>query len=292
MALNRETERNRAESAARLAEELVEDLRLTRAPIDPLAIAEGERPLLVAKGGNLGGLFDGQLEFHRTKGRFVLFFNTKYDRGDGRHHPRTRFSVAHELGHFYISDHRAYLERGGASHQSRGEFSVDSNIEREADAFAAGLLLPLRFLGPRIRGRELTTRLLDQIAGDFEASRVATAIRCVEATDYPCAVFGVRDGRIAWKRVSEMAVKAGCYPRKDAGLRSKSAVEQWAAFSRGEARESEKETSLGSWFETYNRDHLDGVLVTEQYLPITVMVTLLVLVTMDEGDLFNDEDED
>lgn len=290
MAANREIERNRAERAARLAEELVGDLGLAGAPVDPIAIAEGERPLLIAKGGDLGSLFDGQLEYHRGKDRFVLFFNTKYNRNDNRHHPRTRFSIAHELGHFYIAEHRAYLQSGGASHQSRGEFAIDSSIEREADAFAAGLLLPLKFLIPRIRGRELTTRLLDQIAGEFEASRVATAIRCVDSTGSPCAVFGIRDGRLAWKRVSETAVKAGCYPRKGDGIRSRNAIEQWAAFQRGDGRETEKETNLGSWFETYERDQLDGVLVTEQYIPIPVMGTLLVLVTMDEGDLFPDKD--
>ncbi len=85
-------------------------------------------------------------------------------------------------------------------------------------------------------------------------------------------------------------MKAGCYPRRDPGLRSKSAVEQWAAFRRGDARDTEKETSLGSWFETYDRDHLDDVLVTEQYLPIPVMGTVLVLVTMDEPDFFDEED--
>lgn len=288
--MNREIERNRAERATAQAEELVADLCIAKPPIDPLAIAGGERPFLIAKSGNLGGLFDGQLEFHRKKGRFVLFYNTKYDREPARHHPRTRFSVGHELGHFYIADHRAYLEGGGLSHRSRGEFSADSSIEREADAFAAGLLLPRAFLAPRVRGRELTLRLLDQVAGEFEASLVASAIRCVEVTDQPCAVFGIRDGVVAWKRVTEMLVAARCYPRKDPTLRSKSALEQWQAFARGDGRRTEKETSLGSWFETYDRGDLDQVLVTEQYLPIAVMGTLVVIITMDEADLFDDED--
>ena len=110
-------------------------------------------------------------------------------------------------------------------------------------------------------------------------------------TDQLCAIFGIRDGRVAWKRVSEMAIEAGCYPRKVQDLRSTGAREEWGAFRRGEAREAEKETILvGNWFEVYNRDHLHEILVTEQYLPIPVMETLLVLVTMDEADLFQDED--
>lgn len=288
--MNWETERNRARQASQQAEELLKDLGITAPPIDPLAIAEGERPFLVAKGGNLGALFDGQLEFHPSKGRFVLFFNTKYDRAPGYSHPRTRFSIGHELGHFYIAAHRAYLEGGGKSHRSRSEFTADTGIEREADAFAAGLLLPRQILAPKVRGRELTVRLLDQVVEEFATSRVASAIRCVELTDQPCAIFGIRGGRVAWKRVSEMVIEAGCYPKKVQDLRSAGAREGWEAFRRGEVHEAEKETILGNWFEVYNRDHLHGVLVTEQYLPIPVMETLLVLVTMDEADLFQDED--
>lgn len=288
--MNRETERNRVERASALAEDLVASLRITKVPIDPLSIAAGEHPFLVAKGGNLGGLFDGQLEFHRKKERFVLFFNTKYDRESDRHHPRTRFSVGHELGHFYIPEHRAYLQGGGKSHRSRSEFTADSGVEREADAFASGLLLPRPLLRPMVSGRELTVRLLDKVAGEFQTSRVASAIRCVETTDQPCAVFGIRDGRIAWKRVSEMAIRAGCYPRKEPTLRSSGARDVWQDFARGLANEVEKETALGSWFETYDRGSLDQVLVTEQFLPIPVMETLLVLVTMDEDDVFDNED--
>lgn len=100
--MNWETERNRQENASRQAEELLAALGFTKPPIDPLKIAAGESPLLVARGGNLGDLFDGQLEYHPAKDRFVLFFNTKYDSDSGKHHARTRFSVGHELGHFYL----------------------------------------------------------------------------------------------------------------------------------------------------------------------------------------------
>ena len=89
---------------------------------------------------------------------------------------------------------------------------------------------------------------------------------------------------------SEQAIRAGCYPRKDQDLRSAGAREQWQAFAGGQVSEVEKETSLGSWFETYDRGDLDQVLVTEQYVPITVMETLLVLVTMDEDDVFHNQD--
>ena len=139
---------------------------------------------------------------------------------------------------------------------------------------------------PRVRGRELTLRLLDQVVEEFETSRVATAWRCIDVTDQPCALFAIRDGRVAWRQVSEMAIEAGCYPSGDRSLRSEGAREVWQAFERGSAAETEKETLLGSWFETYERGGLAEVVVTEQYIPIPVMKTVMVLITMDEDDVF------
>ena len=287
--MNRETDRNRTRRASELAEELLEDLCLDSLPIDPLAIADGERPLLVAKGGNLGNLFDGQLEFHRRKDRFVLLYNTKYDRPGEGMHPRTRFSLAHELGHYYLPQHNDHLRGGGASHQSRGEFTADITIEREADAFAAGLLLPKKQLVPRVRGKELTPDLIGGLAEEFCVSWMATSLRCLEVTDSPCGLFALRDGRVAWKRTSELVIEAGAYPHTGDRLRSASAKGRWERFHSGSEVAGAEETPLGSWFETYDRDHLDSVLVTEQYLAIPVMGTLLVLVTMDEEDLFPDD---
>ncbi len=287
--MNWETERNRQARSTKQAEDLVANLGLANPPIDPLIIAAGESPLLVTKGGHLGDLFDGQLEYHAAKNRFVLFYNTKYDSDSDRHHPRTRFSIGHELGHFYLEKHRAYLMQGGESHRSRSElFTDDMNLEREADAFAAGLLLPRQLVIPRVRGRELTMRVLDNVVDEFETSRAATAWRCVELSDQPCAVFAIRNGQIAWRKVSEAVIRAKCYPRKDRRIRSDGAQEEWQYFMKNSGRKIEKDTHLHSWFETYDRGDLDGILVTEQYIPIPVMKTLIVLITMDEDDLLCD----
>jgi len=55
---------------------------------------------------DFGDAFDGRLEYQRP--RFIIFYNTKYDAWPhmGEHHPKVKFTVAHELGHFFLNAHR------------------------------------------------------------------------------------------------------------------------------------------------------------------------------------------
>lgn len=103
--MQRLAEQRRLALVGKLADEVVADLRLPE-PIDPLAVVRSERRLIKARGGILGNRYDGKLEYDRSRNLFLLFFNTKYDVVPGLHHPRTRFSIAHELGHYFIEHHR------------------------------------------------------------------------------------------------------------------------------------------------------------------------------------------
>ena len=64
---------NRQQRAVERAAEVLEALQIASAPIDPLTIAASEKPLLCAMGGDFRNRFDGQLEYHRSKNRFLLF---------------------------------------------------------------------------------------------------------------------------------------------------------------------------------------------------------------------------
>lgn len=188
-------EKNRLLIAGR-ADAVVDKLGLT-APIDPLAIIRSEMPLLRAGGRDFGKRFDGKLEYNRKKNCFLLFFNTKYDSTPGNHHPRTRFSIAHELGHYFLDKHHTYLMRSQKSHPSKGEFHSDNLVEKEADSFAASILLPTRLARPIINKHELSVDRIIQIADHFNASFVSTTFRCVALSDFPCAVAGIRGGEVA-----------------------------------------------------------------------------------------------
>ena len=284
------TEQWAQEKAGQQAEGIVRRLGLLY-PIDPLSVAKEEYPILRAGGRDFANRFDGKLRYITDKRCFVLLYNTKYDAGyrPGTHHPRTRFSIAHELGHYFIEQHHAYLAHGGHAHASINEFRSKTNIEREADAFAASLLLPSHLAKPVINAGELSLSRLEAIADRFQTSLISTAIRSVQLSHFPCALAGIRDGSTAWMFPSEPLIEAGISPNK--GTLPRNAQEAWASFQVGVSSQSENEGHVRDWFNTYERDELNPVHVTEEYIPVPRMGTLLVLLTMNEGDVFCETDE-
>ena len=86
-----------------------------------------------------------------------------------------KFTIAHELGHSFIAAHHHYLKHGGKPHGSRSEFVSDNNSEREADAFAGGLLLPGFMFKPHVNTGELSLDGLEELAREFETSLLRRA---------------------------------------------------------------------------------------------------------------------
>lgn len=278
------TIRAHEKKAVRAAEEFVEGLEIDRGPVDPLSIASAEHPDLKAIGHDVGNRFDGRLEYHPHRDRFLLLYNTKYDTEPGVLHPRTRFSVAHELGHYLLDHHRAHLLSGGDAHDSKSEYSADDLllIEREADAFASGLLLPSSLVASKVNQGELTRQLVEELASSFETSRVATLRRSVELSHFPCAVVSIVNGGVSWRRHSDSLIEAGCWPSLSRELRSDHARNAWRDFTATGNCQLQSEARIQDWFETYERDDLVDEYVTEQLFPIPSMATLIVLLTVDE----------
>ena len=280
------------EMAAETAEAMLERLRMNCAPINLFDIAASEEPLLILKGGNYRDRFDGQLEYHRKSNRFILFYNTKHDPlTQGVLHPRTRFSIAHELGHYFLDKHHDYLVHGGTTHGSKSEFFSHVLTEREADAFAAALLMPRRLMRPLVNRGELTPRRIDELAAHFETSRVSTAIQAVKFSDFPSALIGIRDGIVAWTFLSASLNDAGCYPRQPGSNPHRVAQAKWQRMVQGEEADSEHCGNIGDWFDTYGQQHLDNLKIAESYLPVPAMHTLLVLLAADEADFMRDDDD-
>ena len=263
-------------------------------PIDPFSIAERERPFLSVFCDDFGDAFDGQLEYHSKQNRFLAFVNSKYDAEftSGNHHKRTRFSLGHELGHYFLESHRAYLMGSGSSHRSDSEFKSDATIEREADAFSSGLLMPSKLIRPIINKAEPSLAAILEASDQFQTSVVSTAIRMVQVTDFPCAISAIKDGSIAWTFVSEALIAAGCYPGDRDNQLAGNAVDAWENFRIGIHSSSSSDGSIGKWFRTYDRgDQLNEIYLKEEYLPAPVMNMVLVLLSVAEDDLVDDQDD-
>lgn len=104
-------------------------------PVNIAAIAEDNGITYCL--GDYQNYFDGLLEYE--DGLFHVFINNY-----GRYNlntPRIRFSFAHELGHFFIDEHRLVLESGKSLHHpSKYSFDQRNPVEKEADFFC---ILPI-----------------------------------------------------------------------------------------------------------------------------------------------------
>ncbi len=277
------------ERASQVADDVVSQMP---SPIDPLAVAREEgRRLLRCQGDDFGDAFDGQLKYHASRRCFVLLYNTKYDQGiENGHHPRTRFSIAHELGHYFLDKHRAYLMGGGHAHLSRSDFTSDAIVEREADIFASTLLMPSRLARCLVNQGELTLDVIRELADTFRLSLVATSLRAVRISDFPCALVGLRDGCVAWCFRSKSLADAGFYPPENRQPQSITALARWKAFQSGLVVDASGSALSKQWFRTYDRDHLDNLHVDEHYIPVPSMATLIVLLSIPEEEIFQGDD--
>jgi Zn-dependent peptidase ImmA (M78 family) len=188
---------------AELAEE-VADSHCPGSRVDPVKIIEANG--ITFSFGRYADAFDGLLEYHR--GQFHIYSNL--DRVENPNAPRARFTLGHELGHYYINEHRNALKRGlMPSHPSFCDYTSDLLVEREADHFASNLLMPLtRFLKEAKRSPRGLTGVL-WLANVFGTSVTSTVIRYVRAEVEPCAVIKWQNGRFAWKWLSTETYKAG-----------------------------------------------------------------------------------
>jgi hypothetical protein len=186
----------RTEEIASLAETVREDYSIT-GPFEPKSILR-ELGITICYG-HYDAAFDGMLELRRD--RFHIYCNL--DRLEGAGTPRSRFTIGHELGHYFIDEHRNALLRGLVPpHASKCEFESDLLVEREADNFASHLLMPrLEFSALASRQKPGLPGILG-IAEHFKSSITSAAIRYVQLETVPCVVVKWSDGRFQWRWAS------------------------------------------------------------------------------------------
>tara|TARA_R110002072_G_scaffold303108_2_gene493885 strand:- start:62433 stop:63314 length:882 start_codon:yes stop_codon:yes gene_type:complete len=278
-------------AAMRKGEETAIAHGFTSPPVDVFQILHAERRLIYAAGEDFGNAFDGRIRY--LGNRFLLCYNTKYNRWrhrTGQHHSRVLFSIAHELGHYYLDDHRAYLVSNLQPHESFSEFSSHKLIEQQADHFAAGLLMPRQLLKPHINKENFPEpqAILD-IRSTFNVSLTGLLARWAQLTDFPCVTIGTFEGRIQFGWVSESLRDRGCYRvRRDdaAGSRSyQRFVAQNSPVSRYVQHSGDGDTEY--WLES---DRFSSG-TTEHYFAIPHTGFIWVFLICDEHDLSTSWDD-
>jgi len=172
--------------------------------IDPVRIIEAKH--ITLNYGRYENAFDGMLE--HLSGRFHIYCNL--DRVGDKHSPRARFTLCHELGHFFNDDHRNALAAGAApAHPSASEYESDLLVEQEADCFAANLLMPEILFRGKANSFGLGLAAICALAKAFGTSVTSTAIRYASLGLSGCVVIKWNAERVAWRWYSDVSRNAG-----------------------------------------------------------------------------------
>jgi hypothetical protein len=258
-------------SAARkreLAElaEAVADEYCPEGKIEPERIALAKA--ITLSFGSYGDAFDGMLE--HLAGRFHIYCNL--DRVGQKNSPRARFTLGHELAHFYIDEHRNALSAGRApAHASRCEFESKNPVEQEADHFSSCLLMPAaRFIK---QGKRTSVGLpgILHLASYFGTSVTSTAIRYATLGLKPCVVVKWSGDSFAWKWLSSEALEA----RFCKTFQSISAIPKGSATAKALAGETpppagffQTGTTAAAWFPHVSHAAFRNIILIEQAMQL------------------------
>ena len=167
--------------ARQTAEAFLRNEGITTLPVDPFAIAQGRDIVVEPKPDTAEGV-SGMLLRHGDT--FGILYAT--------HIPSEgfqRFSVSHELGHFFLDGHIDHVLQKNGTHVSHAGFVTADPFELEADHFAAGLLMPGTPFKREMGRLEPGLSAVLEVAKICRTSRTATAIRYAETTEDAVAVI-------------------------------------------------------------------------------------------------------
>lgn len=233
------------QTAAHHAEQTIRDLQITALPVDPFAIAAKKDIAVQANPKPTPGFSGCLVKIGDTFG----IMHASHINSEGF----IRFTVAHELGHYFLPDHpRKLFPDGKGCHHSRSGFVSRDQVEEEADHFAANLLMPARLFRDAMEDAGQGFPAIETLAALCKTSITATAIRYATHSADPVAVVVSHGSRIEYCFLSEPLrdlratwLRKGDYPPTDS---------QTYAFNRttGKVENAEKAygyTSLALWMD-------------------------------------------
>lgn len=149
--------------------------------------------------------FDGLTVYERENDCFYIHLNTA--NGNRTDNTKGRFTLAHELGHYFIGHHRAALINGVMQPHCHKYNPFGGNeewiIEREADDFAASLLMPWQLLKHDLRQEKFSGTVINKFSKKYRVSFSAMAIRCLKCDYIPMMLVYAVDGMVKWQMHSE-----------------------------------------------------------------------------------------
>ncbi|WP_457578259.1 ImmA/IrrE family metallo-endopeptidase [Ensifer adhaerens] len=185
--------------------------------------------------------------------RWAIMYDRKQNSG------RRAYTIAHELGHFVLHrqlvDEDPHFDGGFHCTKEAVEHGAGRDIEKEANEFAANLLMPLDDYRRCIPSDQLAGfDRLGEAADRYGVSLTAATLRWLEYTTTRAMVIASVDGFALWAKSSEAAFKSGRF------LRTKSDLFEMPAASLAARKATSKESlegvhqKAGIWFPEPTRE--------------------------------------
>jgi Zn-dependent peptidase ImmA (M78 family) len=252
-------------------------------PVDPFGIAEAEDIHVEPKPADQPGVSGGII--FADVGTAIFYATNIASSGF------QRFTVAHELGHYFLEGHPEEIQKTSPLHISRAGFTQgDSSIEIEADHFASGLLLPTRLVKQSLAASQVGLEGIRELADHSKCSLTASAIRAAECSPYPMAVVVSREDRICYGFLSDgfKQLKPRAFPRKGDPLPFTATRGFNSDTSNVRAgRVATSETTLAEWF-----DGSASVRLDEEIIGLGTYGLTLTVFSSEELPDERDEEED
>ncbi|MES2178007.1 MAG: ImmA/IrrE family metallo-endopeptidase [Gemmatimonadota bacterium] len=201
---------------------------------------------------------------------------------------RRRFSLAHEIGHYFIPSHAdAGPALACADADLRARSTDSKKLEWEANDFAAELLMPRALFSADAKHRPISFETVDFLAAAemYQVSRTAAAWRLIQTTREQCALVMSRAGAVEW--VAKSDTMAFWIPERGQAVGRNSVA---AAIYRGESpTQNAERVTTAEWLEPRPYQSFDGIETFESACAIPSQSQVLSLIWARALD--DDEDE-
>lgn len=113
--------------------------------------------------------------------------------------PKINYIIAHEIGHSCLHRNLSFFND---SEKTLSEWYAQGHQEKEANLFAAELLMPAGLFTKKVKRKKLELPLIEEVAAFFGASKTAAFLRYRDLGEFSVMIIFIEDGIIKWKSCS------------------------------------------------------------------------------------------
>jgi hypothetical protein len=233
-------------------------------PVDPIICCKDDTEISIGPL-SCNGECDGLIIY--KQGKFYVYYDPDT--------AKWRFTLAHELGHYLIEAHYRVLKSEDSYYACHTEFVANVQMEREADWFASGLLMPNNlFINhlPQPCFKDIST-----VADIFQVSLMSATLRTLQLTDVRSAMVIYRNNDFSWYYPSpELRLSGTMLPKKRPSAKSGTYRIMRDGFNGGPPVIQGASLYTSDWFDIVSSDErmFEEIFVMSAYNTILVLLTI------------------